>query len=569
MIKKYLWLLVLPLLFLVSCSDSLEESCKYKPKIIDETGHLSNKTKELFLNFDYPFGVYPVLYNLDTIEDKIKTGSTADDIFKRLSKDKHQYRDFKQVGFLVLVSEDPELIQVRMGKRYDSYCNLTGITSGKEYISLQQSITDNGINKSLLSFLKLVSVRIDERNALPDIKKGRINGALSTVNNMLEYAGTPSRTFYGRVILKPLLVFISAIYRIFNSWGFAIFLLFGCAFFIRMSLEKVLLRSLSHKPLLANLLNGFLSFIFGLLFSISAAGAACILSSGRMEDMIALNALGIPFIEMLATDVSNFEVTSSRWLVSFFVLMWTLKTILIDEFYLSLLPSEVQKENYVNYQKFLGNTEIDASLVEDAPYTTYYTSYLSNVVWQMFLLAVAAFFLLPEMILRIGIAISFTAFLANMWKLRSLMSKAVPDIRSHMRGKLLLNMGVIFILSLIVLIVVPAMDPRPERRVVDYEGIKTEVIEPVILEGNYTIESSTADNSRYGSAILKKITDREYRLFVMQDERQRVFSVFYDSENMMFSSDELGFGIVHYNKILETIKVEFNINTHTKWILSK
>ena len=90
---KKLILFFLLTFVLVGCSDDLTERCLYPPKVIDQTEQLSNKTKELFLNYDFPFGVYPVLYTVDTIKDKVETGSVADDIFKKLAKDKETYPD--------------------------------------------------------------------------------------------------------------------------------------------------------------------------------------------------------------------------------------------------------------------------------------------------------------------------------------------------------------------------------------------------------------------------------------------------------------------------------------------
>lgn len=46
----------------------------------------------------------------------------------------------------------------------------------------------------------------------------------------------------------------------------------------------------------------------GLLFSISAAASAIILSSGRMEDAIALQAIGIPFME-------NFQIAATDYVL--------------------------------------------------------------------------------------------------------------------------------------------------------------------------------------------------------------------------------------------------------------
>lgn len=561
---KKLILFFLLTFVLVGCSDDLTERCLYPPKVIDQTEQLSNKTKELFLNYDFPFGVYPVLYTVDTIKDKVETGSVADDIFKKLAKDKETYPDFKDVGFLVVVSNDPELIQVRMGKRYDAYCNLTGVTAGEEYISLQKTIPQDGINKSMVAMLEMVSVRVDERNALSGIKKSRINGAISAAENALDYIGTPSENLYGRAVLTPLMAILSSLNRLFGSWGVALIVLFGIAYLVKLMFQKMLFRLLINNQRLAQVLDGILGFIVGLFFSLSAAGAAFLLSSGRMEDMIALEALGVPFVDYMLADVSNFKASSSVLLVSVFVVLWALKFLLNDYFILSLLPDEVQKAHYLSTMG--PDAEYSSS---DAPYALNFGSTLGQIIGSLFFLTIAAFFLLPKMLIWIGVAVAFAALCSNLFRMITVMMVAAPEVRDCMKVKLFINMVIILIICVLVLVVAYFLDPRPEREQIDYDAVPTEVISSSELEGLYTLESNSDSGLKYATAELKKIADDEYRLLVTRNGNQRVFTLSYEPDNLMFYSEDLGYGKVKYNKALETLKVEFKVDYETTWTLSK
>ena len=89
------------------------------------------------------------------------------------------------------------------------------------------------------------------------------------------------------------------------------------------------------------------------------------------------------------------------------------------------------------------------------------------------------------------------------------------------------------------------------------------------LEGLYTLESNSDSGLKYATAELKKIADDEYRLLVTRNGNQRVFTLSYEPDNLMFYSEDLGYGKVKYNKALETLKVEFKVDYETTWTLSK
>lgn len=74
------------------------------PKVFDTGNLLSNRVKEEFLNFDYPAGIVPILFAVDSIE-AIQMGAYADECFNDLVDSISESRDFKHRGMLVLVSK--------------------------------------------------------------------------------------------------------------------------------------------------------------------------------------------------------------------------------------------------------------------------------------------------------------------------------------------------------------------------------------------------------------------------------------------------------------------------------
>lgn len=151
-----------------ACTDDTEQ-CLYSPKVFDTGNLLSNRVKEEFLNFDYPAGIVPILFAVDSIEP-IQMGAYADECFNDLVDSISESRDFKHRGMLVLVSKNPKLIQIRLGNRYRVYCNMTGATSGLDYLDLQKQIQERGVEETLPLFLQNTSVRIQELNELPSYK---------------------------------------------------------------------------------------------------------------------------------------------------------------------------------------------------------------------------------------------------------------------------------------------------------------------------------------------------------------------------------------------------------------
>lgn len=568
---KKLLLFIVPLILFMSCSKDLTESCKYPAKIFQGADQFTNKTKELFLNFDYPYGLYPVLYHIENIDNPIEIGSTADDIFEQLCKDKQTYHDFKKIGVLFVVSKNPELIQVRIGKKYEAYCNLTGVTAGEEYVNLQLNISKNGVDNTLNYFQKYISQRVDEFNSLPTKNKVRLNGLFNTVNSALDFIGTPSQNLYGKFFLKPIVSLFSSIHSFVKNWFWTIFFTFAFIYLIRYGIEKLLEKTLKPHPITLKLCQLGLKGIFGLLFPITAAGAACLLSKGRLEDFMALQSLGIPHIEDLATDPANFTKSSSTLLVCVFSILWTLKMCINDNFFFSLFPAEVQQRAYKNlndFQKGMLQVEDD----NEVPFTSYVAGkMIPDVCATMISLTIAAYFFLPKVILWICIAIALYNVLTNGYSYIKIYNTNVknPEVKTESFIRLLINIGIMAFVSLLLFIFTPKSNPMPLKENVDYSTVKTEVIDTSFLDGNYTFKTSSGEKTAYSSAILKRIDKNKFHLQVNTQTDPLSYELTFIPESFSFNCIELGTGIINYNKDLNSIKIKFQLNQQTKWELSK
>lgn len=577
--KIYLLLSFLSAFFLLSaCSDDTEQ-CLYSPKVFDTGNLLSNKVKEEFLNFDYPAGIVPVLFSADSIEP-IKMGAYADECFDALVDSISESKDFKRRGMLVLVSRNPELIQIRLGSRYRVYCNMTGATSGVDYLNLQKQIREKGIEETLPLFLQNTSVRIQELNALPSYKKYRINSAVSAISTCLEYIGTPSENFYGKCVLTPILKTTSLGYYVFKSW--LLTFMFVCLIMLlcRWALFLVVKRLLQKHVIGLIWSQKIINWGLGLLFSISAAASAIILSSGRMEDAIALQAIGVPFIENFQIAAADYVLKTSFVAAFFFVLMYALKRNIVSDIFLySLLEPEKQQAIYHNLSDAQKTTlvighEADLSKVEESsePYSELFTSRVSQrETMTIVSLAMAALFLIPRPLIIMGIALTIYPLAGQCAKIYHVVSNnTLPEqIKRDRRTSLITNLLIIFIIAFITVLMGLFFNPMPDKKEIDLNEARTELVTSDRLEGNYTVSKSIAGQVQVSSGIIKKIKNGAFQLLITGKSSPKVYKLGFDSDEMIFVSEELGNGIIHYDKDLDKIKVVFTINEHTTWTISK
>lgn len=577
--KIYLLLSFLSAFFLLSaCSDDTEQ-CLYSPKVFDTGNLLSNKVKEEFLNFDYPAGIVPVLFAADSIEP-IKMGAYADECFDALVDSISESKDFKRRGMLVLVSRNPELIQIRLGSRYRVYCNMTGATSGVDYLNLQKQIREKGIEETLPLFLQNISVRIQELNALPSYKKYRINSAVSAISTCLEYIGTPSENFYGKCVLTPILKTTSLGYYVFKSW--LLTFMFVCLIMLlcRWALFLVVKRLLQKHVIGLIWSQKIINWGLGLLFSISAAASAIILSSGRMEDAIALQAIGVPFIENFQIAAADYVLKTSFVAAFFFVLMYALKRNIVSDIFLySLLEPEKQQAIYHNLSDAQKTTlvighEADLSKVEESsePYSELFTSRVSQrETMTIVSLAMAALFLIPRPLIIMGIALTIYPLAGQCAKIYHVVSNnTLPEqIKRDRRTSLITNLLIIFIIAFITVLMGLFFNPMPDKKEIDLNEARTELVTSDRLEGNYTVSKSIAGQVQVSSGIIKKIKNGAFQLLITGKSSPKVYKLGFDADEMIFVSEELGNGIIHYDKDLDKIKVVFTINEHTTWTISK
>lgn len=569
--KKFI-LCILPLLLSVSCNSDLIENCIYRPQIIDDGGFFTNNTNELFLNFDYPKGVFPVLYYTGEVKSELEIGVMADDIFEQLSQKPDLYPYFEEIGFLIVISDTPELIQVRLGKKYSTYCNLAGITVGPDYLRLQQSYSPDKIDQVLGAFLTYVSQRIRELQSLPATKRSRLNQSLNVVENVLNFLGTPSENLYGKFFLRPVLILLTFIYKGVKNWFWSVFILLAILCTIRTFINKVIDLLIKNQMWINNALKKIVKILLAYLFPVASAGAACVLSRGRMEDYIAMNAMGVPFLEQIVASPENFIIGSSKLMVMVFVFLWTINLSLSDYFFFSLFPPEQQKDIFnklPNLERaFLQVTEDSIAPFSENIYGNLFRSVLPNSV----LLATAAYYVLPQIIIWLGIFYALSLILNKGLKYYDLYKK---NISTHFKIRVLRRLKwsvfVMVIVALLSIILLPKESIVPLHKDVDYSTIQETAIKPSMLVGNYTFKTISEESQAYSSAVIRNIGHNKYMLSIHAPYSiyPLTYIVEYVPQYGVLFNNEIGKGIIHYNRKLDTIKITFTLNEYQIWEISK
>ena len=96
----------------------------------------------------------------------------------------------------------------------------------------------------------------------------------------------------------------------------------------------------------------------------------------------------------------------------------------------------------------------------------------------------------------------------------------------------------------------------PDKKEIDRNEIKMELIAPDRLEGNYTVSKSIVGQIQVSSGIIKKVKDGTFQLLITGKSSPKVYKLDFNSDKMIFVSGELGNGAIHYDKDLDKIYIK-------------
>jgi hypothetical protein len=369
--KTYSIAFVFGVIVLISCSDPYAGK-RTKPLVTDTIQLFSEADKAGFTETGFAGGLIPWMVATEEVDLK-NPGKSADGLFKEYTY-KHPNPDaFKKRGFLVVVSKNPQLIQIRAGSDIRDLLLSKGITAGQEYLILQQIAG----NETLSHALSLLYGFLESR--LPEIEKTwwwqnlQQNKIASFVSEKVEKLGIPSNSFYGENIVKP--VYNLRLWEIhtLGTWWVS-FIAVALLIFIASKLSDELLNLATRKILYQPIrwaIHYLVTACISILLIIPAISSAILFSSGRLEDRMMLEAMGFHLPDYLSINPSAFGAVLPLWLVVLLAVAGFLKGMAPHPvlFTMSKLPVWLQQQLSSDTKSNMPNAAgIDSGLNKQADY---------------------------------------------------------------------------------------------------------------------------------------------------------------------------------------------------------
>lgn len=483
--NKYISFAIVVLTFIGATSCSSPSDKKYSPYISEQANAVNDSIKMAFTTFDFPIGLVPVLMANHQIDELIEAGVEADNFFEEF-EEKLKDDDFDDYGLFVLVTENPRLIQVRLGSYYDVYASLCGVTMGQKYLEIQQSYADGNQESAMREMLTMICDNIRQRQSLSWYQKSQLSGIHSSINSAMEWLGTPSENLFGTLVTKPVYYIISIGSNLFGSWLWGIIVVFLFVIGVRL-LIGIILQKLIPSIRWRNLVSRIIGGCFSLIFSLSAAGCSMLFSSGRLEDLTAIKAFGIPNVESFIANPSMFVQETSFILAGAFFFLTALAMIITnDVFSWAFTPNIIQQRQWASvgeYSKAWTEGLYSAQVKEGdpTPYLTLLRAHSKRVSIQVGGLATAALFFFPQAVLWTGIAYSLTKIISKFKSYGDVISVRKANsllVKPSVLALLIESLGGVLMGTVFALALAWFIDPFDKRS--DSENVAIENNVPII-----------------------------------------------------------------------------------------
>lgn len=314
---------------------------QFASEVVDSCHILSPKTYTYLQNIKPPLGIKPVIVVVEQIKDN-QMGTYADNLFEQYCKRKHSGNTFKERGILIVASKDPQLVQVRVGKTYAVYCRMRGSAAGADYLAMQKETPNIGIDEMCPIVLRNTIQDIEQCRNLPWYKKIALKMSFENVEMFFDDVATPSESFFSQFYFRPFIILVGTIKSLLGNWALS-FLFISIVYILTMDwIGKKLSTYVEKKAAkhsndeadylftlgIYNRIKTIGVFIFKLFVIIPTLAAISILSTSRMEDIIALRDADIPSVELIENVTHWSNSTPSIFLVLLLVTVYYCKFLL-------------------------------------------------------------------------------------------------------------------------------------------------------------------------------------------------------------------------------------------------
>ena len=351
-------------LALSSCSSCSSDPNKtintqFGTTVNDSAQLFSPKTYSYLKNIVPPKGIVPVVVTVDRMDEE-RVGTYADDLFDEYCDKKYDGATFARRGVLVVVSRQPQLVQVRVGSTYSLYTRMKGATAGDKYLTYQEKIPERGLEETCVMMLENTIAEIEHCRSLSWFKQFFLKISVSHAAEFLGEMGTPSESFFNQIYFRPFLMLVSLLYGMCRSWVMAFVLMAllwqGLLSFVNARIEQLKKRHSRQEngeydgkvykglEVLFDFLLGILNFIV----IVPTLAAIAVLSTARMEDIIAMRANHIPFVDSIDWHSPYMVGAPTFGLVMLLFVVFYLRYVLKPQKFLTLASCRTQDFYYKN-----------------------------------------------------------------------------------------------------------------------------------------------------------------------------------------------------------------------------
>lgn len=362
-LPTFIVLLLLSCMVFLSCSSNkgnsnLTMDTQFSVTVNDSIHLLSPKTYSHLKNIDPPLGLVPVVVTVDSIADN-DMGTFADNMFDEYCDKEYTGGTFEQRGILLVASAKPKLIQVRVGNTYSVYCRMRGSTAGGEYLKMQKSIKERGVDEMCPIVLANTIADIEDCRNMPFYKKAFFKMIFSHIEIFMDDLATPSESFFNQIYFKPFIYVISVIHGLVGNWWMAFFVI--CVIYIvgkkliddgvKAVLAKRERRNGGDSTDVMETLvvyegvKKFVGPLLKLIISVPTLGAITVLSTSRMEDIITLKYYHIPYTDVIGGSLHWENSAPILWTILLLMAVYYLKFLMCDKgvFVAAHFPDEFQR----------------------------------------------------------------------------------------------------------------------------------------------------------------------------------------------------------------------------------
>ena len=316
---------------------------------INDSAHIfSPKTYSYLKNIKPPLGIKPVIVAVEKIEDA-EMGTFADDLFGEYCKKKYSGNTFKNRGILIVASKNPELVQVRVGGIYDVYCRMHGSAAGADYLKMQYEVAERSIDEMCPVALNNVIRDIEECRQLPWHKRLALKMSFMNIEKFMDDLATPSRSFFSQFYFRPYLFLVGWVKSFMGNWIMAFLAIAVFYIIVKGWIEKKINKYIFRKAdrdardicridssrdhtneLYKNfnyysIIKDIIIFLIKLIITFPTLAAISVLSTSRMEDIIALKYAHIPSIHLAENLTGWSNNPPTFWLVILLIIIYYIK----------------------------------------------------------------------------------------------------------------------------------------------------------------------------------------------------------------------------------------------------